>query len=375
MSLNHKKIIEGIENEYKELIQFNNLEAKKYLQEQEKIIFQNLDVLPNEMCKKYLFLINNSEMLISLYKLKESKQLRNNDYFGDFLYGKYIHYVESIQDKLYLLMIKNNVFKEFSNNEKSEFTYDTNNFLVDNFFFNSIKKTIFGNYYLNLFEKEHYKLGQKICNENDLVENVFFIKEGKVKLFTKKSVLEIHMLINIIKELVKKKKLDEDTDIDYCNQEKNICNFISNHMLKCSEEKDYYDELKNNIYNMKKEINIKQKKHLINYQENQCIGFESLYYGLKYLYTAVANTEKVEIYKISKERLIKIFLDKNEKSFLEFSKKAEKDILFLNQRFINLNNFMLKFYDRKKTFENKNNFSLSIQEERINKNYKKLFLF
>ena len=221
---------------------------------------------------------------------------------------------------------------------------------------------------MNLFEVENYKLGQIIFNENDSVENIFFIKEGRVKLIINKSILDIHFLINTIEELVKKKKLDTK------NKEKNECNFLGNNFNDNTNnnsigEKAYYDELNNSVENLKKEINIKQKCHLITYQENQCLGFESLYYGLNYLYTAVSNSDKVEIYKISKERLIKIFQEKNEISYLDFSKKAEKLILFLNKRFININNYMLKFYDKKKTIENEKTFSLNNSHDFINNRY------
>ena len=359
-SLNKKLIKEGREYECKKLIQYDNKEAKQYLEEQENIIFPYLDTIPFETCQKYLFFRNNSEMLVFFYKFKEDKHLRNNDYFGDFLYGKYIHCVESLQEDLYLLMIKNTVFKEFTKNLKSNVTVNQINFLVENFFFHNIKKIIFERYYLNLFEIEHYKLGQKICNENDLVENIYFIKEGKVKLYTNKSVLEIHMLINVINELVKQKKIDANIN----DKEKDTCNFFNNNLdnnnnQKKFDVKEYYDELDNNIENMQKEINTKQKRHLITYQENQCLGFESFYYKLKYLYTAIVNSNKAEIYKISIERLNKILHDKNEKTYLDFSKQAENTINFLKQRFIKLNNFMLKFYDKKKTIETENSISFN----------------
>lgn len=355
--LNEILIKNGRGLECKELVQYDKKEAKNHLIQQETEIFKQLNFISYETCQKYAYFRNNTKILISLYKFKEDKILRNDDYFGDFLYGKYIHCVKSIQDNIFLLMIKNIVFKEFAKNEKLKITLNQVNFLTDNFFFRHIKKYTFEKFYLNLFEVENYKLGQKICDEHDVVENIYFIKEGRVKLTTNKSILELHLLIDTIKELVKNKKLD-----------KKEINTNNNEIMKLLEDNSYYNELNNNFESMKKEINIKQNKHIITYQENQCLGFESFYYGLKYLYTGIANSDKVEIYKISKERLIKIFHEKNEEAYLDYSKKAEETILFLIKRFIKINNLMLNFYDKRININNDNSPSLNKSNEIDNNN-------
>jgi hypothetical protein len=87
------------------------------------------------------------------------------------------------------------------------------------------------------------------------------------------------------------------------------------------------------------------------YQENQCIGYESYYYGLKYLYTAKAVSDSVEIYKISITQLAKIFNNKNEKCYIDLSKKAEETLFFFMKRFIKINNFLLNFLEKRREAE------------------------
>ena len=110
---------------------------------------------------------------------------------------------------------------------------------------------------------------------------------------------------------------------------------------------------KNNLDLLGKEINIRHIKHLITYQSNQCIGFECFYYGINYLYTAIAMTKEVKIYRIKIKHLIEVLNDKRENNLKIFGKKAENKINLLLERFTLINNDLMKFYDTKILNKNK----------------------
>jgi hypothetical protein len=125
-------------------------------------------------------------------------------------------------------------------------------------------------------------------------------------------------------------------DIENISKLNRIMNMLKNNKDEDKKKNDNIDNNDNNINNNKKyilknnldflgkEINLKHYRHLITYQSNQCIGFECFYYGLNYLYTAIAVSKEVKIYRIKIKHLIEVLNDKGENCLRDFCKKSEK---------------------------------------------------
>lgn len=344
---------------FRELLHYNAKDAEQYVLEQERIIYDDLNFITYEICQKYIYLCHEDEKFVTKFELIDDKILKSNDYFGDYFKKKYIDFVESAEDNLYLLMIKNNMINDIINNEKQKISENQSDFLVNNFFFRSIQKFNFEKYYINFFEIESYHSGQKICNENDSVKYLYFIKKGRVRLYYYKTILEIHSLINIIKEQIKQKKLEENENESKNNKNK------ENEIIKFIEDNQNYKQLYGDVESIKSELNIKREKNIIIYQENKCLGFESFYYGLKYLYSAKAISDKVEIYKLSITQLARIFNNNNDRCYLDLAKKAEQTLFFLMKRFIKINNLLLNFCEKRKIMEDEKT-KLDIMENQKN---------
>ena len=345
----------------KELIPYNEKEAEEKVIQQEKKIFDELGFISYDICQKYMFFAYDKEEYITKYELIPDKIVKKNEYFGDYLGNRYIDFAEAAEDNLYLLMFKNNMINQVLENEIDKVTNNQTDFFINNFFFRSIKKNVFERYYLNFFELENYQSGQKICVENDSVKYIYFIKKGNVKLSYKKSILEIHSLINIIKERIKQKRFEENNNGNNNNDDNN-----ENEILKFLENNQNYYNLIGNIDKIKTEINNKQERNIMIYSENQCIGYESYYYGLKYLYTAKAASDSVEIYKLSITHLAKLLNNKNEKCYIDLSKKAEETLFFFMKRLIKVNNFLMSFFEKRKEFEDEKNMPSNQFLKRVN---------
>ena len=94
-------------------------------------------------------------------------------------------------------------------------------------------------------------------------------------------------------------------------------------------------------------MNIKHKSHLITYQKNQALGYECFYFGINYLYTAIAESKEVKLYRIKIKHLIEILKEKGQIGYKHLIKKAENTMKLLLERFTLINNDLMKFYDRK----------------------------
>lgn len=343
--------------EYQKMMIFNIQEAWNTAYRNEKKILEELNFIDIEMLKKYMLLTKtkNSEN-ITYYKCTFSRTLEDMDYFGDTEHRIYINKIISLTDDLQLFCFKTELYNEFVRRIKSKLLADKINFLLDNFFFKSIFKGFFEKYYFKYFELTHYKMKQIIIRENDPILYCYFIKSGKVKLSSNRSIIENHILIELIKNILSK-------NIKYKDELKNNINL-----------NELYSEIKNNIEYLNDEINIKNNTHLMTLQANNCIGCELYYYGLNSLYTAEANSDEVEVYKIPTDKLMKILKDKNHKAFYYYEKYSEECLKLFFDRLLKLNDMLL--VNMKKTkirhFGNLYNFERIESKEETNKNFKKL---
>ena len=330
---NEKNNKEGKIEEEKEVIIFDIKEAYEICNKNEKIILEQIkDIVPNSLCNKYYFLITTPELPISYYRYREYKTLHTLDYFGENETKVYSYRVVANQDNVELLYFKNDIYNEFVTHMKSKFVGTQVDFLLDNFFFNSIYKVLFDRVYLKYFEYDKFIMNQTIIEENEPIKFLYFVKSGNIKLFSNRNIIQNHILIQIINKILQKKSLliRHGKSIDDNN----------------NESFNLYSKIKGNFEYIQNEIKIKKNMHLMSYQEKQCIGFECFYFGFNSLYTALASSEKVEVYKISIDKLVKILTIKNKKALYDFSKQAEKALKVLLDRIIKINNMLLFKYSQ-----------------------------
>jgi len=333
-------------SQMKEMVQYSREKAREKDKKDKDKIRDILGNIPPETCIQYSFMTKDDIFPVCFYKFEEYKNISSNDYFGDFENNKYIHRVISTSSELELLLMRNDIYKEFMKNQQHKIKAEQINFLTQNFFFNSIDKTIFENIYYNLFEFECYNINEIIIKENNKVDYLHFIKNGRVKLTSNKSVIENHLIINLIYNIfMKQNKNSKYNDI----KEKYLKLYSSSHI--------------ENFEKMEKEMNNNKVNNLMIYQENQCIGHECFFYGLSYLYTATAKSDKVEMYKIRVDKLMKILKDKTKDIYLSFVKKSTESLVLLFNLIININSNLLQKYNIQTQNQIKN-----LKEKKVNEN-------
>ena len=293
----NRKLKDDDENE-EELLPYNLDEAIKMSKLNEDKVLENINFdISDNLCKKYLFLIKKHELPVSYYRYKEKKILNDMDYFGESYCGNYKDKIVAKSNNLELLCFKDEAYNEYDLNMKLKFAGTKDQFLLNNFFFSSISRSNFEKVYLKFFEYIKYYSNQIIIEENETFNYIYFVKSGSVKLYSKRNVIQNHLLIQVIINIMKQKYLD---------------------FIKKNPKLEEYSELKADFHRIKEEMNINKEIHIMNIEEKQCIGFECFYFGFNSLYTAKVISEKVEIYRISIEKLYKILSKKNKKALYEF---------------------------------------------------------
>ena len=315
------------ENTEEKLLTYNINEALKISKANEDKVLENLNLeIPDNLCKKYLFLIRKDELPVSYFRYKEKKILEVFDYFGDNFNGLSKEKIVTKSNNLELLCFKNDIYNEYDLNIKTKYAGTQDQFLLNNFFMNSITKPTFEKVYLKFFEYKKFYSNQIIIEENETIEYIYFIKSGNIKIFSNRSIIQNHLLIQIIINIMKRK----------CP---NIDNSKSNFKA--------YSDMKADFDKIKTELNFNKKIHIMNFTEKQCIGFECFYFGFNSLYSAIAFSEKVELYRISIDKLYKILGLKNKKALYEFAIMAEKTLKILLERLIAVNNILIVNYLKK----------------------------
>ena len=354
LRINKTLIEQKKEDKIKPILEYNIYDARLHSNKNVNVIQTQLKYISPETCRKYYFFLNETNENVTYYELFEDKMKKANDYFGDLENNKYTQRAVANSQNLELLRFSNDMYKDFIKREKAKIIDSQVSFFLNNFFFEKISKEVFIRYYFPFFENVNYNLDQVIIKENEKVEYIYFIKSGSVKLVSKRCILENYILIDLIKNLLKKSEAS-DTSGEKDNNKLNI--------------KDY--EFKSDIQLLKKELSIKHKKHIITYQMNQALGYECFYFGINYLYTAIAESKEVKVYRLKIKHLIEILKDKGSGGSKHLKKKAENQMRSFLNRFILINNDLMKFYDRKLLYK-KNYIQLNPKVKKENREKRKL---
>jgi len=341
------------EDKVKPLLEYNLYDARLHSNKNRKILQNQLNYISPEICRKYYFFMNENNENITYYELVEDKLRINNEYFGDFENNRYTQRAVGYSENLELLKFSNDMYKDFIKRERAKIIDSQVYFFLNNFFFEKITKEHFIRYYFPLFESINYTLNQIIISENEKVEYIYFIKSGIVKLISNRSILENYIIIDLIKNVTKK---NENSETSEENENK-------------SNIKEY--AFKTDTQLLKKELSIKHKSHLITYQKNQALGYECFYFGINYLYTAIAESKEVKLYRIKIKHLMEILKDKGQIGYKHLIKKAENTMKLFLERFTLINNDLMKFYDRK-LIDKKNFIQIKDKKNRENKEIRKL---
>ena len=217
LELNSQLIKEKKSGQCQKIIEYNIYDAKKHSNENRKILKEELKFISPDLCRKYLFFLNESYENIIYYEFGEEVEIGVNDYFGDLENGKFKERAYSLSDNLELLCLRNDMYKDFIKLERAKIIDSQVDFFLNNFFFSKIHKEHFTKLYFPLFETVNYKMNQIIVKENEKVDYVYFIKSGTVKLTSNRSILETHIIIELIKNIFNNSEERDNLTLDNNN--------------------------------------------------------------------------------------------------------------------------------------------------------------
>lgn len=283
-----------------------------YVVKNKEKIYESIPEISNEQLTKYVFLQNRSEKKkVTLFQYERFLTLEKESHFGDMALDANTTRnatVKANEDCIFLY-IDAVLYGENLAKGKKMIALKEINFIYQNYFFDDIGINTFEKKYFNFFIIENRVKGDIVCVENKECNFVYFIRKGDVCLYSQKSALEIHLLMQRIE------------------------NVLSLHQDK------KYSSMKTSIFDLEKDLTKKKEKKVFLLSGGEVIGVESFFFNFPYLVTAIVESERATIIKISNNNLQKILSDE---------KKCE------NKAKISINNKMKILYDRFFTINNTN---------------------
>ena len=330
------KLIEYVENYESEKIDklLNEYQKTKEDIKYDKVLDNT--ITQDEYCEELKNNLSNNEKFYFDFLKKDKKNkifkiecdlvhtIIEKNFFGNYDINKKDALRENtaivLNDNTLLLYINKNsyiecIFAEEQNNKNKEIEP-----IYLNTFFKSIRHSVFVNKFYYNFEKIILFKDENLFNENEKLNYVYFLREGKVEVYLKnKNIFYLFDNINYLKMLDKEFRLKEEN-----------FNFQS-------DVKKLLDSLEQKKYNLP----------LFTYDKIECFGLFEYFFNIPTIYNVRIVSEKAKIFRINLSEIVneedkfedqKLFKESIEQN----SKQIVKNIL---ERLIYFRNTILKKND------------------------------
>ena len=265
---------------------------------------------------------------ITIFKYVISEVLQTHTHFGENgniqIDRKRTQFIRASIDSI-LLSLPNDLYQKNIHQELQKLKNKEISFLNDNFIFSNIKRGTFLNHYNKYFKIEEFPRNSNIFLEENLVDKIYFIKDGRVEINLQTNLFKLHQYTS---DLI---KINPDINT-FFKDDVLVSNLIN-------QPKNYIEDLK------------KKKNFLIFLlAENDMLGIEESYYDFRRLYRANVISDKAVVYSIPINKFKKI-IDFEPKIFEDYKNYSQNKFCNLIKRLINIKNDCLKFIDENYSYE------------------------
>ena len=299
-------------------------------------------------------------------------------FFGDFALDSEMNKrnatIRAEEDTILAYMKSEDYINVFAPRRKSEKIKEIN-FIYLNYFFRDINLQLFEKSYFHLFSHHEYSRNYELFNFGDSLDSLILLKEGKVSLELKASILDLHDLIKYLWKHIQENEFFRA--LNHAEKSSLITQSDENRIREYIED-SFFDKLKLNGKTFMEEINKKKIYQVYIFANKEIIGLEEIYFGLPYIMRGSVVGNKISCYKIDPENLKKILYQEREIIY-NYVQSSINKIKSLIKRLQNLKINQIKIFKNK--FENeysdsnelnksiplKNNFYMEKEENKMYK--------
>ena len=169
------------------------------------------------------------------------------------------------------------------------------NFLYSNYFFGSINLRSFEKHYFHLFSPHEFYRNHELFDFGNPMENLILLKEGKVSLELKASIVDLHDLIKYLWENIGENKFFKT--LNY-NQKRNLITSSIENRIQNYINEPLFSNLKSNGDKFLEEMNRIKSFQVCIFTNKEIIGLEEFYLGIPYITKGTVFGNKISFYQI-----------------------------------------------------------------------------
>lgn len=238
-------------------------------------------------------------------------------------------------------------------------------FLYNNYFFGNINSRVFEKNYFHLFSPREYIRNNVLFIFGSNPKSLILLKEGKVSLELKASIIDLHNLIKYLWENIHLSKWYKKLNSNL--RKELIPNYLENKI------KEYIDEPIFTSLKVYGEQFIQEMNKIKTYQismltNNEIIGLEEIYLNIPYIMKGTVNDNRIYCYEITVEHINK-FLAEEKQILYPFVKSSINKIISLIER---LQNFKTNGVNMAKNKYEKDNSNFNKKHENNKNNNNKI---
>jgi CRP-like cAMP-binding protein len=283
---------------------------------------------------------------ITIYIYQEIITIKEGHYFGDFALDNLISKkrtatIQAVENSV-LAFISNDVYEEYIFQEKYKIKLKEIAFLNEQFFFYPIKTSVFEKKYFQHFILNEYTRGMNLYTANHPLDQIYFIKEGYVDLVFKGSIIELHKLSNLIKELLMNK-------LKYHVERSSYVSALIDKLFEgqkhiFTKEDKRFDTLKYKDKEFVKYVTQIRNFQLFRFTDKETFGLKEIFLETeKCCFSAICTTEKVVAYSLERNKLLNIIND-DKNVFNPFVKASLVKVLNILKRIHHIKNTLVEVY-------------------------------
>ena len=324
------EILNKINLDEKLIIDAKNPNNRKKINKLRGIIYKFIPSNFSSKIKAYLKIYDKINLKeVTILKYAHIVNLKDNEFFGDSAFDTKSNRNATIVtlEDTHLFYLESDHYDLFLRPEKRAQRLSDINFLLDNFFFNSLNIGTFETNLFNNFIYEEIPNNYILFKQNTPCDYLYFVRNGEIELSTYSSIVQIYFLTKFLSKL---------------NLENNIHEYFKK--MKNFDKKTLEPGFKNSIDFLKKELTSKKNYFLFNALNKDIIGLESLIFNIPYLYNAKVVSKTAIIYKIEKKVLFQL-IKHNGYLIDTMLKEGKEKMKILLERIIKYNSLQIKIVD------------------------------
>ena len=308
---------------------------------------------------------------VTCFVYESDSYLEQNEYFGEISYDSYTKqnkYAVRAQKDSVLAWIKNADYLNVIDPKRKLETIKEILYLNKAFFFKEINGHLFEKNVYPHFLLHEFTRNTVLCNSGEKPKNLLFLREGKLSLEIKCSIIDFSYLIKDLYNNLVDNPLFKDISPEI---KKMILSKETTNILKRIAYDDSLDKiLKENPHTIE-EFKKNKKFNISQLNSDEILGIEEYFLNCNYISKCTVNARRALCYSIPVKEITHI-LKEDHKVLISFVKTATNKIISLIKRLDNIKSHSMSYIKTKFDYELKMNQNAVTEGNEVNYSKKNL---